>query len=220
MLAAVAACDDSEMKLRRPAVRLAVAPNGTVYVDPSASHRGVSTSPARRTAGRAGRDPSPYGPRGGTIGLTEWWIDGSLAVDPGRTLYAAWDTQRGAHDTGWLAWSTNGGKRWSRPLRVASSRTEHLTEVAAPGRRNVYVGWQTIVRGKGYATFLRRYAPGKGWTGPAVRVSPAYGNPRVWPGDTFGISTKAGAALLSWGSAVNGRRGSDIYFSTVKLPGP
>jgi hypothetical protein len=163
----------------------------------------------------------PIGGRAGTIGLKEWWIDGWLALDPAGTLYASWDTQRRSGDTGWLAWSTNGGKRWSKPLRVASSRTEHLTEVAAAARHDVYVGWQTVVPGKGYATFLRRYSLGKGWTGPAVRVSPAYGDPRVWPGDTFGLTTKNGGALVSWGSANHGRRrGSEIYFSTVGLPAP
>jgi BNR/Asp-box repeat len=162
----------------------------------------------------------PVGPRAGTIGLKEWWIDGSLDVDRAGTLYAGWDTQSRSSDTGWLSWSTNGGKSWSSPLRVASSRSEHLTEVAAAGPRDVYVGWQTVVRGKGYATFLRRYALGKGWTGPAARVSPAYGNPKVWPGDTFGLTTKNGAAILSWGSADNGRRRSDIYSTTVTLPAP
>jgi hypothetical protein len=165
--------------------------------------------------------PVLIGPQAGTIGLKEWWIDGSIAVDRAGTLYASWDTQRGSGDTGWLSWSTNGGQRWSSPLCVASSRSEHLTEVAAAGPRDLYVGWQTVVRGKGYATFLRRLSIGKGWTGPAVRVSPAYGNPKVWPGDTFGLSTKNGSALVSWGSATNGRRrGSEIYFSKVKLPAP
>jgi photosystem II stability/assembly factor-like uncharacterized protein len=162
--------------------------------------------------------PVPVGPQAGSIGLKEWWIDGSLAVDRAGVLYAAWDTQGNGRDTAWLAWSTNVGKRWSRPLRVASSRTEHLIQVAGAGRRNVYVGWQTIVRGKGYATFLRRYALGKGWSGRAKRTSPAYGNPRIWPGDTFGLSARNGSAIVSWGSAVKGRPASEIYSSVVKLP--
>src|SRR5206468_6975173 len=91
--------------------------------------------------------PVPVGPRTGSIGLKEWWIDGSLAVDRAGTLYAGWDTQSRSRDTAWLAWSTNGGRRWSRPLRAAASRTGHLTAVAAAGRGSVYVAWQTIVRG-------------------------------------------------------------------------
>ena len=162
--------------------------------------------------------PVPVGLRAGRIGLRVWWIDGALAVDPAGTLYAAWDTQQGLRDTAWLAWSTNGGRRWSTPLRVASSRSEHLTEIATAGRRNVYVAWQTVVRGKGYATLVRRLVVGKGWTGPAVRISPAYGNPRIWPGDTFGLTTRNGSAVLSWGSAINGQPVSAIYSSGVALP--
>jgi hypothetical protein len=171
-----------------------------------------------RNGGSTWSRPVAVGPRAGTIGLQEWWIDGSLAVDGAGTLYAGWDTQRGSRDTAWLAWSTNGGKRWSVPVRVASSRTEHLTEIAPAGRRDVYVGWQTIVRGKGYATFLGRYAVGKGWTGPASRISPAYGKAKVWPGDTFGLSTKSGAAILSWGSAIKGHALSEIYSARATLP--
>ena len=162
--------------------------------------------------------PVAVGARAGTIGLQEWWIDGSLAVDRAGTLYAGWDTQRGSRDTAWLAWSTNGGRRWSAPVRVASSRTEHLTEIAPAGPRNVYVAWQTVVPGKGYATFLRRYAVGSGWTGPAKRMSPAYGKPKIWPGDTFGLSSKGGAAILSWGSAIKGHVSSEIYSATATLP--
>jgi BNR repeat protein len=168
--------------------------------------------------GKTWTKPVAVGATVGTVGLKEWWIDGCLAVDSAGTLYASWDTQSRSRDTAWLAWSTDGGAHWSSPLRVASSRTEHLTEVAAAGPRDVYVAWQTPVRGKGYATYLRRLSIGKGWTGPAKRVSPAYGNPKVWPGDTFGLSTKGGSALLSWGSANHRRRSSEIYFSTVKLP--
>lgn len=161
--------------------------------------------------------PVLVGAHAGTIGPKEWWIDGSLAVDGAGTLYAAWDTQRQGGDTGWLAWSTNGGGSWSSPLRIASSRTEHLTEVAAAGGGSVYVGWQTIVRGKGYATFLRRYTRGRGWTGRARKVSAGYGKPRVWPGDTFGLSVRNGSAVVSWGSA-NSRPASQIYASVVRLP--
>jgi hypothetical protein len=161
--------------------------------------------------------PVVVGPQAGTIGLKEWWIDGSLAADRAGVLYASWDTQSNGRDTAWLAWSTNGGRRWSSPLRVASSRTEPLTQVAAVGRHDLYVAWQTVVPRKGYATFLRRYVLGRGWTAPARKVSPAYGKPRIWPGDTFGLSTRRGTALLSWGSAIKGRA-SAIWFATAKLP--
>jgi hypothetical protein len=162
--------------------------------------------------------PVAVDPRAGTIGLREWWIDGSLAVDPAGNLYTGWDTQHGSRDTAWLAWSTNGGSRWSSPLRLATSRSEHLVEVAAAGPRDVYVAWQSPVRGKGYATFLRRFSVGKGWTGPAKMVSPRYGNAKVWPGDTFGLTTRGGSAIVSWGSAVGRGKISEIYSSVITLP--
>ncbi|HLY86139.1 MAG TPA: sialidase family protein [Gaiellaceae bacterium] len=159
--------------------------------------------------------PVAVGATTGTIALKTWWIDGSLDVDPNGTIYATWDTQRSGRDTGWLAWSRDGGEHWSSPVEVASGRTEHLTEVAAAGPGSVYVGWQTIVSGKGYATFLRSFSPGRSWTSRATRVSPAYGEPRVWPGDTFGLSAKNASAILSWGSAIKGRSGSEIYSARV-----
>lgn len=174
---------------------------------------------ARSTdGGKTWSQPVPVGPHAGTIGVKTWWIDGFLAIDGKGVLYASWDTQRRGRDTAWLAWSTNGGARWSSPLKVASSRTEHLTQVSPAGPRNVYVGWQTVVRGKGYATFLRRYSVGRGWTGPAKKVSPAYGRSRIWPGDTFGLSAIGGTALVSWGSAIKHRPASDIWFAKAKLP--
>jgi BNR repeat protein len=202
-------------------------PDGTLdvlYWQHPTNPKTLTVSPGHQYFSRStdgGKTWSPQvavGARAGTIALPVWWINGSLDVDRAGILYASWDTQQGSSDTAWLAWSTDGGKHWSSPLRVASSRSGHLIQVAAAGRRNVYVAWQTIVRGKGYATFARRYVLGKGWTSAAVRVSPAYGNPAVWPGDTFGLSTKEGAAILSWGSAINGRRTSDIYSGSVKLP--
>jgi BNR repeat-like domain len=202
-------------------------PDGTLdvlYWQHSTNPKTLVVSPGRQyftSSQDGGNTWSPrvvVGAQAGTMGLEDWWIDGSLAVDPAGILYATWDTQQGARDTAWLAWSRDGGKHWSSPLKVASSRSGHLSEVAAAGRRNVYVGWQTIVPGKGYGTFLRRFSLGKGWTGPARRVSPAFGNPKVWPGDTFGLSTRNGTAFLSWGSAIKGRRTSDIYFATAKLP--
>jgi hypothetical protein len=206
---------------------IVVEPDGTLDVlywqhTTNAQTLGVSAGrqyfTSSQNGGNTWSSPVVVGAQAGTMGLKDWWIDGSLDVDSAGILYATWDTQRGSRDTAWLAWSTNGGKRWSSPLPVTSSRSGHLSEVAAAGRRDVYVGWQTIVRGKGYGTFLRRFSFGKGWTGPAARISPAFGKPSVWPGDTFGLSTRNGSALLSWGSAINGRPTSDIYFAKANLP--
>lgn len=205
-------------------------PDGTLdalYIEHPTRRRTLEVTPGhdyftRSTdAGATWTKPVAVDPGAGTISLGEWWIDGSLAVDSGGTLYVAWDTQRNRRDTGWLAWSSDGGRRWSAPLRVASSAQEHLVEVAAAGRRNVYVGWQTLAPGKGYATYLRRFSVGHGWTSPAVRISTAYGNPGRWPGDTIGISVEpSGAAVLSWGSATGHRRRSrsEIYAASGTLP--
>ncbi len=162
--------------------------------------------------------PVVVGPHAGTLGVKAWWINGSLDIDSNGTLFASWDTQRKGHDAAWLSWSANGGQKWSAPVQVAASPAEHLTQVATAGKGDVYVGWQTIVAHKGYATYLRRYVVGHGWTGAAKLISPSYGNPKVWPGDTFGLSTSGGTALVSWGSAVRSAAQSSIWFSSAKLP--
>lgn len=156
--------------------------------------------------------PVAVDPGAGSIALPTWWIDGSLAVDSAGNLYATWDTQAGTTDTAWLANSTDGGQTWSPPLRVTSGSTGRLIEVAAAGAGNVYVGWQTRVPHRGYATYLRRLALGAGWTGSAKRISKKYGSKKLWPGDTFGLSTKGGSAFVSWGSS------EEIYATHATLP--
>jgi hypothetical protein len=179
----------------------------TLAVSPGSEYFTRSTD-----GGTTWSTPVAVDPQAGTINLQEWWIDGSVDVDRVGNLYAAWDTQRGGRDTAWLAWSTDHGQTWSPPLRVTSGSSEKLAEVAAARPRNVYFAWQTPVRGKGYATFLRRLALGKGWTAPAMRVTRGYGNRSIWPGDTFGLSTRSGTAVVSWGSA------GEIYSTRATLP--
>jgi hypothetical protein len=168
--------------------------------------------------------PVAVDPRAGSIALPVWWIDGSLAVDSAGDLFAAWDTQHKRRDTAWLAWSSDGGRRWSKPLRVTSSKrvgsskNENLVEVAAAGRRSVYVAWQTT-DGGWYSTHARRLSMGHGWTSPALKIPNALGDPRAWPGDTLGISVdSSGAAVLSWGSAQTASGLPDIYAASVRLP--
>jgi hypothetical protein len=167
--------------------------------------------------------PVPVDPGAGTIALPTWWIDGSLAVDRAGNLYAVWDTQRGRRDTAWLAWSTDHGQHWSKRLRVISSKprgalkNENLIAVAAAGKHNVYVGWQTTATGW-YATYVRRLVTGRGWTSHALRISWGDGNPAGWPGDTLGISIKpSGAAIVSWGDQIGGEL-PKIYAASVTLP--
>jgi hypothetical protein len=192
----------------------------------------LALSPGREYFTRSTNDgatwstPVAVDPRAGTIALPVWWIDGSLAVDPAGNLYAAWDTQHGRRDTAWLAWSTDRGHRWSKPLRVISSKrvgsakSENLVAVAAAGRRQVYVGWQTTAGGW-YATYVRRFSVGHGWTSRAVRISNGAGDTTAWPGDTIGISAEPGGApILSWGeaSAQTPNGVPEIYVASVRLP--
>lgn len=166
----------------------------TLAVSPGGEYFTRSTD-----GGTTWSSPVAVDPQAGTVSLPEWWIDGSLAVDRSGNLYATWDTQTDTSDTGWLAWSADGGQTWSTPLRVTSGSTERLIEVAATGTDNVYVGWQSP--SKGYATYLRRLAVGQGWTGRTRKLSKKYGSRGIWPGDTFGLSTRGGTAIVSWGSS-------------------
>ena len=163
------------------------------------------------------------GATAGSIALPTWWIDGDLSRDQGGTLYATWDTQTPAGDIGWLSFSTDDGKSWSAPVRVTpdSGKAVHIVEVLGGPAGVAYVAWQTDAPAGGYATYLRPYAPGTGWTGPRVSVSSKFGNPKIWPGDTFGIAALPGGSstrlALSWGSAVSGNSNSEIYAAVVTL---
>jgi hypothetical protein len=167
------------------------------------------------------RHLTEVGASAGSIALPTWWIDGDLSRDQGGTLYATWDTQTSAGDIGWLSFSTGDGKSWSAPVRVPpdSDKAVHIVEVLGGAAGVAYVAWQTDAPAGGYASYLRPYSPGKGWTGPRVHVSSKFGNPRIWPGDTFGIAPLPGGPAtrlaLSWGSAVSGNSNSEIYAAVV-----
>jgi hypothetical protein len=160
----------------------------------------------------------------GAIALPTWWIDGDLSRDRGGTLYASWDTRTSAADIGWLSFSTNDGTSWSAPVRVTpdTGKAMHIVAVLGGAPGTAYVAWQTDAPSAGYATYLRPYTAGKGWTGPRVNVSSKFGNRTIWPGDTFGIAAVPGrpatSLALSWGSAVSGNADSEIYAAVVTLP--
>jgi hypothetical protein len=162
----------------------------------------------------------------GTLSDTEWWIDGDLSTDQKGNLYATWDTQSasGDSDIGWLAYSTNHGKTWSAPVRVTADQDSamHNVESVAAGPGIADIAWQTD-NSPGYATYLRPFSIKRGWLAPVMQVSRQYGDPAIWPGDTFGISVLPpwngqGApehVVLSWGSAVGGSQNSQIYETVV-----
>jgi len=195
---------------------------GTFAVHPghelftSSSDGGNTWSPAVEVGGSAG-----------TISDTEWWIDGDLSTDRAGNLYATWDTQSasGKADIGWLSYSTNRGRTWSAPIRVTPDQDNavHIVESAGAGPGIADIAWQSDNSPQGYATYLRPFSIRNGWLAPVARVSTEYGNPAIWPGDTFGISVLPGRhgagaperVALSWGSAVGGSQNSEIYATVV-----
>jgi len=178
--------------------------------------------------GRRWSRPMRLGPARLAMNTSEWWIDGSLGIDSAGNLYATWDTQSGGHDIGWLAFSTTHGRVWSRLVRVTpdNDNAAHIVQVLGGGPRIAYIGWLTdsVRCGKVacYAQYLRAYSIDHGWVTRTVRVSSNYGNWRVWPGDTIGLSLVPGgtpgsqSVAVSWGSALGGRRAnSEIWASVV-----
>jgi hypothetical protein len=152
----------------------------------------------------------------------EWWTDGDIGIDAGGNLYATWDTQSEsmpATDTNWLSVSTDHGRTWSAPLQVAAQRRNvpHITEVAGGAAGVAYVAWMTDCCGRGYATYLRVFRIGAAWVSRALHVSGGVGNPSVYPGDNFGLSSWAdGRLALGWGSAVEPSRTAEVYATTVR----
>ena len=164
--------------------------------------------------------PVRVGAGGGTMSLAEWWIDGDLGIDAGGNLYATWDTQSPGHDVGWLSVSRDHGRSWSKPIQAPLDRQKgpHIVEVTGGPAGTAYVGWLTYARRPGYALEFRPYSLKLGWLSKPLRVSRAYGNARVWPGDTFGITSLSPTHLvLSWGSATPafGGRTSEIFAAPV-----
>jgi hypothetical protein len=181
-------------------------------------HPGHEMFTSSRDGGKTWSHAVEVGGSVGTLSDTEWWIDGALSSDRAGHLYATWDTQSasGTSDIGWLSYSTDGGRRWSAPIRVTPDRDNavHIVESAAAGPGVADIAWQADNSPKGYATFLRPFSISRGWLGPITQVSRQYGKTTIWPGDTFGISVLPGApgrVSLSWGSAVGGSKDSEIY---------
>jgi hypothetical protein len=182
--------------------------------------------------GKTWSAPVRIGPAPLTMSLAEWWIDGSLSADEAGNLYVTWDTQHAGQDTGWLSYSTDHGRTWSPLRRVtpdAGSAT-HIVQVAGGRPGTAYVGWLTSSSPRGYALYLRPFSIAKGWLSGPVRVSREFGNPKVWPGDTIGISAVPAAdqlsrdgwqrVIVSWGSATGQQRHprSSIFSAIAAFP--
>jgi hypothetical protein len=109
--------------------------------------------------------PVRVGSEGGTMSLAEWWIDGDLGIDTGGNLYAAWDTQGAnadgsANDTGWLAFSTDGGEHWMGPIQAPGDRIDvpHIVEVAGGTAGIAYAAWLTSSTPQGYSLYVRAFS--------------------------------------------------------------
>jgi hypothetical protein len=208
---------------------LVVSPDGSVDVlyiahptDPGTGtvHPGYEYFTSSADGTRWPADPQRLWPGAGTLSVPEWWIDGDISTDVAGNLYATWDTQTAAGDIGWLTYSQDGGRTWSEPLRVTpdTDRAPHIVESAGGQAGIAYVAWQTSAPAPGYATYLRAFSIQRGWLGPAIKVSGAYGNPAIWPGDTFGIALLPdGSISLTWGSAVGTSKHSAIYSCLVTI---
>ena len=163
--------------------------------------------------------PIPVQPDAGSVALSEWWIDGAITADAAGNLYATWDTQASSTDVGWLSVSADQGRTWSAPSRVTPDGTDqpHIVEAAGGPPGVAYLAWQTSVPAQGYALFIRSYENGR--LGPVRQVSVHYGNPAIWPGDTFGITALPDGkrVALTWGSAVRPARLSQIYATTIMM---
>lgn len=160
--------------------------------------------------------PIEVGANAGQMTINEWWDDGSIASDGAGDLYATWDTQGriGGQptDIGWVSFSTDGGRQWSAATQATPDQRDvpHIMEVTGAGYGKAYVAWLSSSDPRGYALYLRTLAVSAnsglgGWLSGAVRISRQFGNPTVFPGDTFGIAASSPTTLvLSWGSAVPG----------------
>lgn len=165
--------------------------------------------------------PVRVGGSAGTMSLSEWWIDGGVAMDSAGNLYAVWDTQSSTEDVGWLSYSTDHGAHWSAPIQASPDRlaVPHVMEVSGGDNGTAYVSIFSSADPQGYADDIRPFSVSRGWLSAPVRVSAEFGDTSVWPGDTFGISTLSpGHLVLSWGSDTpTTAKKSEIFAAPVAI---
>jgi hypothetical protein len=222
---------DSAPLVVEPSGRIDVLYQGYQVFNPPTDTLGTGSSyfTSSTDHGQTWSAPVLVGGQAGTMSTLEWWIDGDISIDSAGNLYATWDTQGtnpdgSANDIGWLSYSTNGGATWSAPVRPPAdqSNVPHITEVAGAGRGIAYVGWLSPSNVQGYGQYLRAFSIAGGWLSAPVQVSTAFGDPSVWPGDTFGISAlSASSVMLSWGSATpTTSKKSEIFAAPVSVQLP
>jgi hypothetical protein len=183
---------------------------------------GIEEFTSSTDGGATWSPPVKVGAGAGTMSLDEWWIDGDLSADAGGNLYATWDTQSATSDVGWLSYSTDHGRHWSAPIQAPLDQQvgPHIMQSVGGAAGTAYVGWLTHANLPGYAMLLRPFSIKSGWTAPPRQISTEFGDPAVWPGDTFGIAALSPNDLvLSWGSATPsvGNKKSDVFAASVTL---
>jgi len=120
-----------------------------------------------------------------------------------------------------VAFSTDHGKHWSPAIQATPDQLNvpHIMAVTGGPSGTAYVGWLSDSDPRGYAVYLRPFSVTKGWLSAPFQVSTDFGDPSVWPGDTFGLSNFSATDLsVSWGGAVpaNGKK-SDIFATRVTV---
>jgi hypothetical protein len=223
---------DSAPLVVEPDGRIDVLYQGYQITDPTtyAMNPAYSYFTSSTDGGTTWSSPVAVGPQAGTMSLSEWWIDGDLAIDAGGNLYASWDTQGtnpdgSANDIGWLSFSADHGARWSAPVQVPADRfnVPHIMEVSGGGSGIAYVSWLSDSNPAGYALFLRTFSVTQGWLSGPRQISTDYGSSAVWPGDTTGLSAVSPTEVVaSWGSDypdVNGNQ-AEIYAANVAVTLP
>jgi hypothetical protein len=164
--------------------------------------------------------PVRIGPSTLTMPAGEWWVDGDVAIDGGGIIYATWDTRTPSTDTAWLSYSSDHGTSWSTPIQSSGDqlRIPHIVEAVGGQAGTVFVGWLSPKTANGYEVDVRVFNVSGGWLLHPVRVSTAFGDTSIWPGDTFGISTLGNDRLIvSWGYAPSGQRLSGIYARSIAV---
>ncbi|MBO0769673.1 MAG: exo-alpha-sialidase, partial [Solirubrobacterales bacterium] len=173
-----------------------------------------------RDQGRSWRAPISVSTPSTTIMPRNWWMNGALARDSGGDLYVTWDARRGNGDVGLLAYSSDHGRVWSKPIQVTpGADAPHIVEPAGGPRGVAYVGWLTQQHSGAWAQYVRTFQIAHHRLTTARQVSGAAGTAAIWPGDTFGISTLPGSWLaLSWGQVPPGRGGTSQIFARTLRP--